>query len=174
MLVRALDGLDPAVSLVNLSLGYFTQDDLPPLPVVNRITGYGGKVVVVASAGNSATTRPSWPAALPDVVAVAAVTLDPISGVPVPAGYSNWGGWVDACALGTWTSTYVKGVLDLAGTVPVAFAGFAAWEGTSFAAPYVAGRLAALMSARGISAAQAREELLTWPVWRSGYGALVE
>ncbi|HEY0700266.1 MAG TPA: S8/S53 family peptidase, partial [Micromonospora sp.] len=72
MLVAAMGRLG-SVSIVNLSLGYHTLDDVPPLPVANAIAALPPDRAVVASAGNAATSRPAWPAALPQVVAVAAV-----------------------------------------------------------------------------------------------------
>src|SRR5690606_33967913 len=137
----------------------------------NALAALPQGVVVVASAGNAASSRPVWPAAFPDVVAVAATTFDGKS--TRPAAYSNYGGWVDACAEGTWVSTYVKGQLVLGGTPPVWFDGFASWAGTTFAAPFVTGRLARLMTEHKISAADAVAALLSGPPWRPGYGVLV-
>lgn len=170
MLVAALDRLNSQVSIVNLSLGYFTQDDLAPLPLVNKMAELEQRrTVVVASAGNAATDRRCYPAALPDVVAVAAVA----PGALAPAPYSNFGGWVDACADGLRTSTYVLGSLELLGLPAIKFAGYASWAGTSFAAPHVAGRLAAMMAANGYGAVDARQDLLSQAPWRAGYGVLV-
>jgi subtilisin family serine protease len=171
MLVAALDGLDRRVSIINLSLGCRTQDDVPPLPIADRIAALGREVVVVAAAGNAGGDRPAWPAALPGVVAVAAVQ-DGEDGVS-PAPYSNFGSWVDACARGTHVSTYVTGVLELAGAAPEKFDGFARWSGTSFATPHVAGRIAALMTERGLSPAAAAAALLSGPRWHPDYGVLV-
>jgi hypothetical protein len=171
MLVAALDGLARRVSIINLSLGCRTQDDVPPLPIADRIAALGREVVVVAAAGNAGGSRPAWPAALPGVLAVAAVQDDG-DGV-VPARYSNFGPWVDACAQGTHVSTYVTGVLDLAGAAPEKFDGFARWSGTSFATPHVAGRIAALMTEQGLSATAAAATLLSGPRWHPDYGVLV-
>ncbi|MEJ3743186.1 S8/S53 family peptidase [Actinomycetes bacterium KLBMP 9797] len=169
-LVAALDRLDSQVSIINLSLGYFTQDDMAPLPLVNKMAELEQRrTVVVASAGNSATDRPCYPAAMPTVVAVAAVA----PGALAPAPYSNFGGWVDACADGLRTSTYVLGSLELLGLLSIKFGGYASWAGTSFAAPHVAGRLAAMMTANRYSAVDARQDLLSQPTWRNGYGVLV-
>jgi hypothetical protein len=171
MLVSALDDLDHRTSIINLSLGCYTQDDVAPLPIVNRLAAFGPEVVVVASAGNAGSSRPTWPAALPDVVAVAAVTGD--ADKTAPAGYSNFGPWVDASARGEWTSTYVTGRLELPGVSPIVFPGFARWAGTSFAAPYVAGRLATTMTRHGYSARDACQHLLAGPKWKPDYGVLV-
>lgn len=171
MLVGALSRLSPAVSIINLSLGCYTLDDLPPTPLVNAINNLPGGTVVIASAGNSGGTRPSWPAALSKVVAVSAVQSD--GGVLVPAPYSNHGPWLDACAVGDWTSTYVKGRLVLPGVPEKTFLGFADWAGTSFATAYVSGRLAAMMTAGAYDALTAREILLSDPVWHPSYGVLV-
>ena len=171
MLVGSLDRLDRRVSIINLSLGCRTQDDVAPLPLADRLAAFDGRVVVVAAAGNAGGSRPAWPAALPGVIAVAAVR-GTAEGARV-AEYSNFGPWVDACADGTRTSTYVTGVLEVTGAPPEKFDGFAQWSGTSFAAPHVAGRIAALMSEKGLSAADAADNLLNQQPWHPDYGVLV-
>ncbi|WP_307803666.1 S8/S53 family peptidase [Micromonospora echinofusca] len=171
MLVGAIGRLSAGTAVVNLSLGYFTQDDQPPLPMVNLLAGLPQQVAVVAAAGNAGTSRPSWPAALDRVVGVAA--LSPGSPGPVAAPYSSRGGWVDACAIGDRTSTYVPGQLVLAGQPTRVFSGFAAWAGTSFAAAHVSGRLAALMTATGVDADTARLALLAGTAWHPDFGVLV-
>ncbi|MEU2614275.1 S8/S53 family peptidase [Micromonospora sp. NPDC007271] len=169
--VAAMGRLAPEVAVINLSLGGFTQDDRPSLPLANAVAALPATSAVVAAAGNAGTSRPVWPAALARVVAVAAVTEGP-EGV-VPATYSGFGSWVDACAVGERDSTYVEGQLPLPGRPTRVFHGFAAWAGTSFATAYVAGRLAALMTARGLSADEARWALLAAPRWHPDYGVLV-
>ncbi|WP_433528815.1 S8 family peptidase [Micromonospora sp. CA-263727] len=172
MLVAALSRLVPEVAVVNLSLGGFTLDDQPSLPLANALAGLPPTTAVVAAAGNAGTSRPVWPAALDRVLAVAAVTAGN-SGTVVPATYSGYGPWVDACALGRHDSTYVQGRLPLPGRPTRLFHGFATWAGTSFAAAYVSGRLAALMTAGGLSADAARLALLATPRWHPDYGVLV-
>nr|MDT0660486.1 S8/S53 family peptidase [Micromonospora sp. DSM 115978] len=171
MLVAALSRLDRAVSIVNLSLGMYALDDLPPLPLVNALSALPNEVAVVAAAGNTGTGRPSWPAALDRVVAVAAVAVGQKG--PVPAPYSNFGPWVDACADGDRSSTYVKGQLVLPALPPTDFAGFAGWTGTSFATAHVSGVLARMMTDGGLTADQARLDLLGKPRWHPDYGVLV-
>jgi subtilisin family serine protease len=166
MLVSAIDRLSGETSIINLSLGCFTQDDVAPLSLVNRLSQLRRDQVVVAAAGNSGGSRPSWPAALPEVIAVAAVDDKE------PAKYSNYGPWVNACAAGTRTSTYVTGRLHpLLGSEE--FTGYAEWSGTSFATPHVAGRLASIMSAKDCTAAQAGQILLSAPRWHADYGVYV-
>ncbi|MFY1702052.1 MULTISPECIES: S8 family peptidase [Micromonospora] len=170
-LVAAVGRLDPQVSVVNLSLGYFTQDDQPPLPLVNLLAGLPRRVAVVAAAGNAGSARPAWPAASPRVLAVAAVAEGP-DGL-LPADYSGHGPWVDACAVGDRVSTYVDGELRLPGQPGLLFAGFAAWAGTSFATAHVSGRLAALMTSTGLDAEAARAALVAGARWHPDYGVLV-
>lgn len=170
-LVAALGRLGPNVSIVNLSLGCFTDDDRPPLPLVNALAALPRHVAVVAAAGNAGTARPSWPAALDRVLAVAAVQTDGKQIVPAP--YSGFGSWVDACAVGDRTSTYVLGELQLPGVPTEVFSGFAAWQGSSFATAHVSGRLAAIMTATGLDADGARLALLAQPRWHPDYGVLV-
>ncbi|WP_239313117.1 S8 family peptidase [Plantactinospora mayteni] len=172
MLAAALAALSPQVSIINLSLGCLTQDDLPPLPLTNVLAARPAGVVVVAATGNTGTNRPAWPAALPGVLGVAAVSRGTTGLVPAP--YSGFGSWVDACADGERTSTYVDGRLLLPGRPAKQFLGYAAWAGTSFAAAHVSGRLAAVMTATGLDAEQARQFLLSQPAWHPGYGVLVD
>ncbi|MFJ6197423.1 S8 family serine peptidase [Micromonospora sp. NPDC092111] len=169
--VAAMGRLAPDVSVINLSLGGFTQDDQPSLPLANAVAALPPTSAVVAAAGNAGHNRPVWPAALGRVVAVAAVSAG--SGGIVPAAYSGFGTWVDACALGERDSTYVEGQLPLPGRPTLVFHGFAAWAGTSFATAHVSGRLAALMTAGGLSADAARTVLLAAPRWQPDYGVLV-
>lgn len=106
--------------------------------------------VVVASAGNHGAKRPYnprpiWPAAMPDVVAVAALGPDNGDGVRLAA-FSNYGPWVDVAATGEDVlSTFLT--FD---DEEHAFTGWATWSGTSFAAPRVAGAIAAEMTEKGV------------------------
>lgn len=126
--------------VLNLSLGGYTDGDRPPPATAAALRALDPKVVVVAAAGNHASSRPFWPAAFKRVIAVAAV--DGRQQPPVPAGFSNHGWWVDVCAPGVdLRSTYVRGKRK-DGDDERDFAGWATWSGTSFAAPLVAARIA--------------------------------
>jgi hypothetical protein len=171
MLCAAIGRLADDTSVINCSLGCYTQDDVAPLPLGYTMAALPATTVVVAAAGNAGGSRPTWPAALPTVAAVAAV--DRIGEDLVPAGYSNFGPWVDACAGGDRTSTYVEGELVLPGTAPVPFKGFARWAGTSFAAPHVCGRLATVMSRKEITADKALALLIGAAPPLAGYGTPV-
>lgn len=126
--------------ILNLSLGCHTFDDRPSPVIAHAIAALARRVVVVACAGNHASDRPFWPAALPLVIAVAA--LDGTD----RAWFSDYGPWVDACAPGVdIASCFVRfdGPLPrVRGVDPDDFTGYATWSGTSFAAPAVAGMIA--------------------------------
>jgi thermitase len=114
-------------------------------------------VLVVAAAGNSGHEEPSWPAAFPEVIAVASLTAS-----LQPSTWSNRGPWVDCSTVGEGVvSTYVPGQeseevdkehADLFGP-----SSWAIGTGTSFAAPQIVGALADSMAASpGLTARQAR------------------
>jgi membrane-anchored mycosin MYCP len=165
---RAIVDLDAEhLDVLNLSLGCRTTDGLPPLVLRRAIDRVRRRCVVVASAGNHGQTdyccRPTWPAALPGVIAVGALAGPPPS--QELADFSPKLPWVDVLAQGfAVESTYLHGdvtVLDDAGAeVPKHFDGFARWSGTSFAAATVTGAIAAGTVPGKISARRALTELL--------------
>ncbi len=161
-IIRAVDA---GADVVNLSLGSTTRFDQPSLAVeaalehVEEVEAREGReILVVAAAGNSGDTRPVWPAAFPQVVAVAALTAE-----HRPAPWSSHGFWVDCSAVGEGVhSTFVPGRESYEFTAdPDRFPAdaFARWSGTSFAAPQVAGKVAALMAEHGIGARAAYARL---------------
>ena len=80
----------------------------------------------------------------------------------------------ESCSFGNRTSTFLKGRWELPGLPVDVYDRFAYWLGTSFAAPHVAGRIAATMTERGLSAVAARDALLVGkPEFFPGYGVLV-
>lgn len=144
--VRALHRLRAGPpQVLNLSFGGHTFDDGPP-PLLADAIGSLGDSVTVACAGNTASDRPFWPAALPKVVAVAALDAAEESRAP----FSAFGPWVDACARGEWlTSTFLS---------RDDFGGYASWSGTSFATALVAGAIAD--AARELPPAEAAAKVL--------------
>lgn len=144
------------LDIVNLSMGCFTFDDRPSPVLSEAIAKLARNTVVVAAAGNSSSDRPFWPAALKETVAVAALA-NGTTADPERAGFSNYGWWVDACAPGeNVASTFITHGHENGES----FHGYATWSGTSFSAPHVAGSIAALMSAKDISARDAVSLLL--------------
>jgi Subtilase family len=154
------DAVANGCRVLNLSLGGPTALDLGALATTLELDaansradgGKGDDVVVVASAGNEGSTQPWYPAASTGVVAVGALTkLPPRSGrgdPPERAAFSNHGPWVDCATAGVGiVGPYVTGLggPDSAGN-RARFKGWAAWSGTSFAAPHVAGRIAAAIA----------------------------
>jgi len=153
------------VDIVSLSLGYFDETPADAAytsqlsAILDELTGAG--VLVIAAAGNNATSRKFFPAALaeqppvtgggPQVVSVGA--LNPNGSKAL---FSNDAAWVHAWATGAGVvSTYptdVRGAsaadhelpaLNRDGLDPDDFtSGHAVWDGTSFAAPLVAATLA--------------------------------
>jgi hypothetical protein len=116
-------------------------------------------VLFVASAGNDAQDAPACPAAFPAVIGVAA--LDDM-GFPAP--FSNYGTWVDACAVGVdVVSEFFSGFEDperrFYDIEPPSFSGWARWSGTSFSAPAVAAALAREL-AGGLDPQQARQAVI--------------
>jgi hypothetical protein len=139
-------------AVINLSFGGYTYDNMEPPGLRAALNLLGRKVVVVAAAGNHGSKDPFWPAAFPEVIAVAAVDTRDLASI-VPASFTNRGAWVDICAPGVDIhSTYVHGTWPAGGGVKQHdFDGHARWSGTSFAAPHVAAAIATLAADKGIS-----------------------
>ncbi|MFC3454319.1 S8 family peptidase [Amycolatopsis speibonae] len=169
MLHKALDRVraaqkkpgDPSlmIDVISFSIGYFeewpaaSQYTSQLAEVIGKLTERG--VVVVAAAGNSATTREFFPAALstrplgkgPRVVGVGALNPDGSKAL-----FSNEGAyvscWADGVCVVSTHPTDIDGsetpdhhvpALGRMGFDPDCFSsGFAIWDGTSFAAPLAA------------------------------------
>ena len=148
------------VDVLNLSLGGYTFDDRAPIATDAALSRMSNRTVVVCAAGNGNSDRPFWPAADFRFIAVAA--LDPKTGAK--ADFSNYGAWVRASAAGVHVHstypTYDGQPAGGAGDEAVKFTGWALWQGTSFSAPHVAGRIAALMTEHGVGAPEAASLLL--------------
>jgi len=130
---------DHGANVINLSLGG-TMNSAAMESAVDYAWSKGA--VVVAAAGNSASSAPFYPAYYANAIAVAATTdLDKL------ASFSDYGDWVDVAAPG----------ISIYSTVP---GGYQYMSGTSMAAPYVSG-LAALLFAEGLTNDQVRSRIQT-------------
>jgi subtilisin family serine protease len=163
--VDRMSRIDRPPDVVVMSLCGYTDDDRPP-PLTRAIAEYvPSGAIVVAAAGNGGSCRLAYPAGLPDVVGVGA--LDSAG----RAWFSNFGGWVDACAPGVdVVSTFFTHFDDEYGDVALdevnRFRGWAAWSGTSFTAPKVAAAIAHEVSDEGRTAAEAWRRLSNWQKFR--------
>jgi len=153
------------VDVLNVSLGCHTSGGEPcPLPLQRAVEVLSPTTVIVAAAGNHGGMAyeklPTWPAALPGVLAVGAVQdrlLQP-DDAPTPAPFSPQLPWIDCVAPGyALVSTYLNGYVDCR---PDPFEGFARWSGTSFAAAMVSGAIATKMIAGQLTAGGALRRLL--------------
>lgn len=156
------------LDVLNLSLGGYTRRDRPSRTLAAALAPLiRSGTVVVAAAGNNASWRPFFPAAMTDVVGVGALRATG------RAAFSNFGPWVDACAPGVdVVSTFFdESAGDLnqvqlpphpwsTAPIPARFPGFARWSGTSFAAPAVAGAIVEAAWAWQVSASEAAFRLL--------------
>jgi subtilisin family serine protease len=141
--------------VIQCGFAFPTLDDYPSVvfaAVMEELRSehapHEGRVAVVAPAGNEQSRRRYWPAALPDVIGVAATNRRGNA----RAWFSNWGDWCDCCARGEYVySTFVHWVGTVEGELPTDrehFRGWARWDGTSFAAPKVSAQIAAEFVAR--------------------------
>lgn len=122
-------------------------------------------VVVIAAAGNENSGTPSFPAAYADVISVAAVDLQSNR-----APYSNFHPSVDIAAPGGNVGAdlngdgYGDGVLSTKpddSVNPVDYTSFSFYQGTSMAAPHVAGVAALVLSMDGGLSPTQVESILT-------------
>jgi subtilisin family serine protease/flagellar hook assembly protein FlgD len=121
-------------------------------------------VLVVASAGNEQSSTPSYPAALPNVVAVGATDA-----IGHRASFSNYGSWVTLAAPGTgiWSTVPTGGSVDF----PSPTSGYAPASGTSMASPIVAAEAGLLFGLEPFAtAAQVRSAIVGSASGYSGLG----
>ena len=124
-IIRAADN---GARVIVMSLG----GKYSPLSLATKAAidyAYRKGCILVAAAGNDNTSEPFYPAAYDEVIAVSAIDQNDIK-----AHFSNFGDYIDFCAPGVnIISTWKNGK-------------YAYGSGTSFAAPYVAGVVALLLS----------------------------
>lgn len=166
--------------VVNLSFGeYFTDDGQPPLVISTAVQLLSARSVIVAAAGNHGNVAsrpakqvpaglteksPSYPAALPGVLAVGALE----DAKPAPFSPKD-APWIRLMAPGVdLTVAYLSGHVLVAaedGTFrdarDVKFGGWAKCSGTSYAAGMVTGEIARRMTRSGITAQEAAAQLLS-------------
>lgn len=110
--------VDNGAKVINMSLGNYAQADFLHDAIKYA---YDRDVVLVAASGNDNTERPGFPAAYPEVFAVAAT-----NNKKEKASFSNYGDYIDVAAPGD----------SIASTYPGSQ--YAALSGTSMASPHVA------------------------------------
>ncbi|MHA2621240.1 MAG: S8 family serine peptidase [bacterium JZ-2024 1] len=122
---------DTRVRVINLSLS--GPSDSSVLRDAVQVAYQSGKLVV-AAAGNYSSATPAYPAAYPEVVAVAALNCCSQSNMgSAKASFSNYGTWVDLSAPGSSLST-----TDFTRTGQNQYK-LNSFSGTSAASPVVAG-----------------------------------
>lgn len=117
---------DHGARVINMSVGNYH-----PSGILQEAIRYASNkgVVLVAASGNDNTDQPSFPAAYPEVISVAAVDQNAIR-----ADFSNYGHYIDVAAPGVdIPSTYI-------------YNEYAALSGTSMACPHVAGLAGLILS----------------------------
>lgn len=174
---RAMMGfLDSGVDVLNVSLGCRTPDGQPPLVLSRAVSLLSQRMVIVAAAGNHGDpdhftqmqrAAPTWPAALPDVVAVGAraQVLLGMADVGALARFSPDLPWVTCTAPGeNVAGAYpYEMVADKDVIGPKQCTGYATWQGTSFATATVSGAIAARTVPGKVTAREALAQLLQEP-----------
>ncbi|MFM6354316.1 MAG: S8 family peptidase [Planktothrix sp.] len=135
---------DHNADIINLSLGGSGESNLMQEAIDYA---YSKGVVLIAAAGNAGQNSAGYPGRYPKVLGVAALDA---AGNKTP--YSNYGAGVDIAAPGGLIEgeNEVGGILQNTIDPETGDAIFAALQGTSMAAPHVAG-VAALIKASGVT-----------------------
>jgi len=143
--------------IVNMSFGTYMSDNDGTLlgAALRRLLGAG---LGISAVGNQATSRPYFPAALNGIVGVGGL------GQNDKAWFTNFGGWVDACApaIDVVSTFFVRADARIDERVT----GWARWSGTSFAAPKVAAVIAREMYLTGVGPRAAWKRLSDYRRYR--------
>jgi subtilisin family serine protease len=155
-LATAIDRLDPDIVVVAAAGNHGDAGETPSREDAVPAEENGRPRLTAAD-----RRRPSWPAALDDVVAVGAADDQGVRASFTPQGVP----WIDVVTHGVRVaSTYLDGEVDVAITPGSAdvrrFEGCAEWSGTSFAAALVSGAIAARTKPGSVSARRAWQQIL--------------
>jgi serine protease len=144
---------DQKADVINMSLGGGGESQLMK-EAIDYAHSKG--VVIVAAAGNAGRNAAEYPGRYPHVIAVAALDS---AGSKTP--YSNYGAGIDISAPGGLINGEDKtgGILQNTLNPQTGESVFEAFQGTSMAAPHVAG-VAALVKAAGVTNPDEIEEVL--------------
>lgn len=136
-----------AADIINMSIGNISFNQALADAI---ITANNAGTIIIASAGNDNSSTLSYPASYPGVISVGAVGLGNDK-----ASYSNFGSEIDLVAPGGDNSVDADSDGKLDRTIPSTFvdtttgsrqSGYAELQGTSMAAPHVAGVVALMKS----------------------------
>lgn len=137
---------DQPADIINMSLGGFSSTTTEE-EAISQASSAG--VVIVAAAGNESTSLSSYPAAYDGVISVSATDFEDNL-----ASYSNFGSTIDIAAPGGDTGVdlnsdglpdgIISTLVDLQGTTRTS--GYQGYQGTSMAAPHVAGVIALMLA----------------------------
>jgi thermitase len=130
-IVNALNSIasNPKIKVINMSFGGEVPSSLVETALQNA---HNNGKLLIAAAGNNASSVPFFPASYSIVLNVAAIGVNN-QGNLISASYSNWGSTIDVSAPGGEISTGF-GIIS---TMPNNNYGY--MEGTSMAAPHVTG-----------------------------------
>jgi subtilisin family serine protease len=131
--------------VISCGFAFPILDGLGSIPFTVVVPAVNSRTALIAPAGNEESVCPHWPAAHPLVTGVGATNSDGAT----RADFSNWGTWLECCSPGVDVVSAFASVVvlpqDYSPTddeTPWSYDYWAAWSGTSFAAPKVAAAVA--------------------------------